>query len=82
VFAAKEFLDKELGKYDSWKEVSSGPLKSMDLSNRSAFQNLKIKGIGYATICKFLGTSWSRNMVQEALAVYRSVKEDEAIYCQ
>ena len=67
ISVAKDFLDGELAKYENWEEVPPGLLDSIDLKNRSAFQNIKTKGAGTPTICKFLGENWMPHRIQEAL---------------
>jgi len=75
VFAAKEFLDGELGKASDINHVAKS-IHVMFGSN-SQFQQCKQDGVGHSIIKKFLGDNWSKHMIQEALAVYRSVKVDE-----
>ena len=78
VFAAKKFLDGELGKYDSWDEFEKSQLNYFSVGSRKEdFSRLKSNGVGRETIMKFLGDNWSTHMVQEAMAVYRSVQQDE-----
>jgi hypothetical protein len=53
---AKNFLDKELAKYDTWVQFN----KSIKLiSNESQFQKLKQTGAGQTTVLKFLGGNWT-----------------------
>ena len=75
VFAAKDFLDKELGKVDDLK--SAGEIASrLGIKDQAALGAAK-KGVGRELIKRFLGANWSDAMIREALAVYRSVKQDE-----
>lgn len=67
VHAAKDFLDGELAKYETWagSNRSIRPL----FSEEGGFQKAKKEGAGRDTILKFLGGNWKQWMVQEALAV-------------
>lgn len=47
-------MNGELAKYESWDEASRGLMISLDLNSRSAFENVKSKGVGQTTILKFL----------------------------
>ncbi|MBN1118226.1 MAG: hypothetical protein JXA77_13540 [Bacteroidales bacterium] len=58
VKVAKEFLDAELTKYESWDHVNKS-IKMMFDSN-SQFQNCKKNGVGQTTIKKFLGGNWKQ----------------------
>ena len=73
VLAAKEFLDVELKKCDSWDRVDKF-IKTMFKSN-SEYQNCRKNGVGRTTILKFLGANWKQWMVQEALRVLDEEKE-------
>jgi len=67
VLAAKEFLDGELAKYETWNNVNKS-IKVMFASNRQ-FQEVKKAGVGQTTILKFLGGNWKQWKIQEALKV-------------
>jgi len=69
VKAARDFLNAELAKYESWEEAPRGLINSLDLNNRSAFENIKTKGVGQTTILKFLGKQWKQWEIQDALNV-------------
>ena len=43
-----------MSKYERWEEAPRGLIDSLDLSNRSSFENIKSKGVGQTTILKFL----------------------------
>ena len=75
VFAAKAFLDEELGKYSDY-DSSQELLSRLGVKDQAALGAAK-KGVGESTIKRFLGSNWSTHMIRESLAVYRSVQEDE-----
>jgi len=69
VFAAKEFIDSELAKHETW---DSAPLFIKELIGAEpAFRNVKARGSGGETILKFLGGNWKQWMIQEALETLR-----------
>ena len=87
MFAAKEFLDGELGKCESLERLQESlrTLFTPDKFNPDGgFTKCRDgdKGVGEGIIKKFLGSNWSAHMVREALIVYRSVKEADSIDCQ
>ena len=55
---AKDYLDGELAKYESWSNVNKNiNIKSLFASGRQ-FENCKKNGVGQTTILKFLGKPW------------------------
>lgn len=69
VMAAKQFLDKELAKYETWAEFkrrADNVVSSLFLSQES-FAEPKGKGVGRETLQKFLGGNWKQTMIQSAL---------------
>lgn len=60
VLVAKEFLDRELAKYESWEEAVAADKFISGLFDNpiplDRFQQLKNKGVGRDTIQKFLGS--------------------------
>jgi len=65
--AAKEFLDEELAKYDSYEKYSQGSLRALFKGTKGDFKKAKNHGVGESTICKFLGGNWKQWMIQQAL---------------
>ena len=80
VFAAKAFLDGELGKIKSLN-MAQGFLSQV-LPNDKSFANAKRDGVGEGIIKKFLGDNWSIHMIREALAVHRSIARADEIEAQ
>lgn len=74
VFAAKEFIDSELAKYETWEEASDKNIRSW-ISDKQAWYKLKASGAGRDTICAFLGSNWKQWMIQEALETLKSDRE-------
>ena len=62
---AKEFLDAELKKYETWKQVSNTSIKQL-FESEAVWRNTKAKGVGQTTLLKFLGGNWKQWMIQEA----------------
>lgn len=79
VFAAKEFIDAELAKYETWEEALEKAHIFMSLfigrfdkdgkekNPKALFGQAKGQGAGEATILAFLGGNWKQWMIQEAL---------------
>lgn len=71
ILTAKEFLDAELAKYETWDnagEITS--VKKLFASNRQ-FQEVKRSGVGRDTIVKFLGGNWTNHKVRTALDIIK-----------
>jgi len=68
VLVAKEYLDRELAKYDDWNHA--GKNTRMIFASNSQFQNCKKEGIGHGTILKFLGGNWKEWIVKQALDTF------------
>jgi hypothetical protein len=69
---AKEFLDAELAKYNTWEEIRSEDFfRTIGISNGQAFAKLKGTGVGRATLIKFLGKNWTDYKVESALSIIR-----------
>jgi hypothetical protein len=75
VAAAKEFLDAELAKADSWDECPNSFVRALFTGTKGDFLHAKRHGVGYRTILKFLGGNWKQWMVQQALALL----QDDAV---
>lgn len=70
VRVAKEYLDGELAKYDSWGELKSAGSHLINLLNvkrPQEFAPLRKKGVGQTTLLKFLGKNWKQWQIQQAL---------------
>lgn len=76
VLAAKEFLDAELAKYESWETLNEF-IKSLFKDSRG-FENAKHQGAGQTTILKFLGGNWKQKRIQDALAILRDKDLDRS----
>lgn len=74
VLVAKEFLDGELAKYETW-ETSNGNIRCLFESQR-AYESTKARGVGQTTILKFLGGNWKQWIIQDALDTIKAVQED------
>jgi hypothetical protein len=68
VLAAKEFLDGELAKYETWADIRSdiSIRTNLGIQNGQAFAKLKGSGVGRDTIKDFLGGNWKGWVIQEA----------------
>ncbi len=76
VRVTKKFLDDELAKYDSWKEIRSNDSIRPIFDTEPQFRSAKGKGVGQTIILKFLGEPpWKQHMIQEALAQLKESKE-------
>lgn len=74
VKVARNFLDCELAKYETWEDMKRGSFNIINLLDlkfttqpERGFQILKSKGVGQTTILKFLGKGWKQWMIQDAL---------------
>lgn len=72
VQTVKDFLNNELAKYDTIKEVPSHIMNLLDGTRQEDFARLKSKGVGQTTILKFLGAGWKQWKIQHALEVLNS----------
>jgi len=68
VLVAKEFLDAELAKHETW-DTSGKYTKGLFINQRS-FETAKGMGIGRDAILKFLGGNWKDWIVREALDTF------------
>ena len=77
VAATKEFLEKELAKYESWETLPDNLKKLLENENKTTqFGNLKTKGVTTPVLFKFLGGNWSEWVIQEAL---ENIRENPVI---
>jgi len=65
VLVAKEYLDGELAKYETW-ELFNKSIKQL-FESEAQWRNTKSKGVGQTTILKFLGGNWKQWIIQDAL---------------
>jgi ParB-like chromosome segregation protein Spo0J len=74
VKAAKDFIEAELAKFDTWEEFQGGSNKFIRplVPEKGTFQLIKKNGAGQTTILKFLGNNWKQWQVQEALKIVRA----------
>jgi len=73
VLATKEFLDKEIDKYQDLEHVKNIMLNSL-FENEQVFKAAKKKGAGREIIHKFLGGNWKKWIIQDALATIKDAK--------
>ena len=69
--AARDFLNAELAKYESWEECPNKFIKALFEGKKGDFLHAK-KGVGQTTILKFLGKQWKQWEIQDALNVLES----------
>jgi hypothetical protein len=62
---AKEYLDGELAKYETWDALNESIKRLIDKFN---FEAVKTKGVGQTTILKFLGGNWKHWLAGGAAA--------------
>lgn len=77
VLVAKEYLDGELAKYETWDKCLNKNIKALFSGTKGDFQHAKTKGVGQTTILKFLGGNWKQWVIQDALSTITSVEEKE-----
>lgn len=75
VFAAKEFIDSELAKYETWEAYRLNKNINPIVSDAGNFTQVKKNGAGQTTILAFLGGNWKQWMIQEALETLKSDRE-------
>jgi hypothetical protein len=75
VLAAKEFIDAELAKYETWEEARSDKNIRALFNSQEDWATPKGRGAGRDTILAFLGGNWKQWMIQEALETIKSDKE-------
>lgn len=64
---AKEYLDRELAKHESWEDLNKNIKILFDTEH--SFIQTKTHGIGQTTILKFLGEPWKQYQIQQALKI-------------
>ncbi|MFA5376816.1 MAG: ParB/RepB/Spo0J family partition protein [Dehalococcoidia bacterium] len=73
VSVAKEFIDAEMAKAESWETLNESIKRLFD--SRASYSDARTKGAGQTTILKFLGGNWRQWMIQDALAIFKDEKE-------
>jgi len=79
ILTAKEFLDAELAKYETWDNAGENTsVKSLFTSNRQ-FQEVKNSksGVGRDILVKFLGGNWTKYKVRTALNIIKDKELDQ-----
>jgi hypothetical protein len=74
---AKEYLDGELAKYDSWDKYVTGSTLKGIFKNKKAFLHSKKKGVATEPIKRFLGGSWKGHVIEDALRTIKGVESGE-----
>ena len=69
VLAAKEFIDAELMKYDSYDKCPNKSIKALFTGAKGDYKHCKKNGAGQTTILKFLGSNWKQWVIQKALEI-------------
>jgi len=80
VRAAKDFLDGELGKYESPKEIlaANKTISGLFPTNPDRYGQLRKEGVGQTTILKFLGDPpWKQWMIQGGLSIITDPEIDQ-----
>lgn len=77
VAATKEFLDRELAKYETWDDLNKS-IKMLFPTEHSFIQT-KNHGVGQTTILKFLGGNWKQWMIQQALRMINDKDIDREV---
>ena len=74
---AKEYLENELAKYDTWERLNKNikPFFGSSIQNAEGnFKKAKNEGIGQNTLLRFLGSNWKQWQIQKALNILRCFK--------
>ncbi len=60
--AVKVYLDGELTKYVTWEEMNTADkiISGVFPSAPDRYGQLRVKGVGRETICRFLGGNWKK----------------------
>ena len=84
VRVAKDYIDSELRKYESWEELkrtggtTSMLFKTWDFkSEPELWQRLKTRGVGKETLEIFMGKPWKGYQIREGLANYHTATIDK-----
>ena len=71
VAVAKEYLDGELKKCETWEECKTKKSYLINLLGTTMqednYQSLRSRGVGQTTLLKFLGKNWKQHRIQQAL---------------
>lgn len=72
VLTAKEYLENELSKYETWEEFRSNKSIRPIIKSEPEFRSIKGKGeVGQTILTKFLGKNWKQWMIQKALSIIK-----------
>lgn len=71
VAAAKEYLDGELARCESWELLNKNIKQLFESKERFSQIKNSDNGVGQTTILKFLGKNWKQWQIQEALEIIR-----------
>lgn len=84
ILTAKEYLDAELAKYETWEDVRSGVFARaiLDIKTGQEFAALKKTGVGRETLVKFLGGNWTLYKVRHALLIIKDENLDQKAVCE
>lgn len=83
VGAVKEYIENELGKYESWEDFTTNKNISRKFIDQvienskypeRTFQTIKGKGLGQELILDFLGKPWKQWQIQNALEIINNEK--------
>lgn len=75
VLVAKEYLDGELAKCETWEELRANKSISSLIDGEKGFRSSKGQGVGQTTILKFLGGNWKQWIIQDALNTIKEVAQ-------
>lgn len=78
ILVAKEFLDAELAKYETWEKVPGDFAKNI-IETKESFNKIKAHGVGRDTLVKFLGGNWSGYKVRTALDIIKDKDLDQQV---
>ena len=78
VLTAKEFLESELAKYETWDKfrIIKSNSTIFDFNEKETFTRAQEQGIGSPTILKFLGANWKQWQIQKALSILKEKNID------
>ena len=82
ILTAKEFLDAELAKYETFKDFRSGEISTTLFENAGNFARTKKDGVGRDTLAKFLGGNWTGYKVRVALDIIKDKDLDQKAVCE
>lgn len=81
ILTAKEFLDAELSKYETWEDFRNGGIATTLFQNAGSFSRTKKDGVGRKTLVKFLGGNWTGNKIRNVLSIINDEGLDQKAVC-